>query len=883
MAAQTIRTPDQRLRVFVSSTLQELADERRAARAGIERIHLAPVMFEAAARAHPPRDLYRAYLAQSDVFVGIYGARYGWVAPGMDISGLEDEYVLSAGMPRLVYVKSSGEREPRLLRMLERIEADDLSYKPFTQAAELAELVARDLALVLTERFAAAGEKSAGSEPDAAPPRYAPPAESGELIGRDRLLAEISERVAAARIVTLTGPGGTGKTSLAVRLAHGLAASFPDGVFYVQLAAVSDPGEVTSALCATLEIPSPPAGADPLKLVTGFLRTRRALLVLDNFEHVIGAARHVASLVAACPELTVLVTSRSPLRVRGESEIPVPPLMVAGDASAIQLFEARAREVRPTFEVTDENRAAVTAICRRLDGLPLAIELAAARIRVLTPQAMLPRLDRSLGLLTGGAQDLPERHRTLRGALEWSYELLPPRERVALCALGVCAGTFGIETAAAVLDVKDDLEVLDLLGSLVDKSLLVRAEMFDEPRFHLLETVREFALERLTAEGGLRDAELRVARWVRAYVAASLPRLSNYRDTREYERFLIDSSQVSASIGWALGPDGDLALGWSIVADYLLILQTRMRTREIVQLFDRAAAVGPCVDEVSRLKAEVARGSVAVVLYDTELARSYLPEAGVRLRALGERQAAGWADALWAQGMLLLGLPGAEERLDLAEADAIATGDANGKLYILLLRSYFAFMAGDLERVRALALQGIDEALKHREADALTSHTAMLARVHLARGDLDTARDVFANAAALGREGGAVWGQFDALSNLASVVLAQEDRAAAVGILEEGIRVGRVLGLGTGLELMLGALGGLAARDGEADRAVLWMQLVPDGYEERPPNLMTEGIDPTGAMRVEIREARRILGPRARAAADPEAIFDEVVDRALGR
>ncbi|MGH9462156.1 MAG: DUF4062 domain-containing protein, partial [Vicinamibacteria bacterium] len=288
---QAIRTPDQRVRVFVSSTLQELADERSAAKDAIQQLRLTPVMFEMGARPHPPRDLYRAYLAQSDVFLGIYWERYGWVAPGETMSGLEDEWVLSKDMPKLVYIKRAETREDRLNELIGRIRQDDrASYRPFSNAEELQELVENDLALMLTERFAAAApidDVDTSAESDA-PPQWLAPVERDELIGRTQPLAEITELLQRADVglVTLTGPGGSGKTRLGVHVAHTLGASFPDGTFYVALAGVRDARDVVPAIVSTLEIPSPRSGGDPEKRLLGFLRTRRALLVLDNFEHV---------------------------------------------------------------------------------------------------------------------------------------------------------------------------------------------------------------------------------------------------------------------------------------------------------------------------------------------------------------------------------------------------------------------------------------------------------------------------------------------------------------------------------------------------------------------------------------------------------------------
>ena len=387
-----IRTPDQRLRVFVSSTLQELADERAASREAIQRLRLTPVMFEMGARPHPPRDLYRAYLAQSDVFVGIYWRRYGWIAPTETVSGLEDEYLLAQQMPKLVYIKRAETREERLKDLIRRIQDEDkLSYRPFSDAAELTELIENDLALMLTERFSAANAGAAEPQPESdAPPRSLPPFERGELIGRApevELVAGLLGRPDTG-LVTLTGAGGTGKTRLAIHLANMLGSLFGDGTFYVPLAGVRNVRDVVPTIVSTLEIPSPSSGGDPEKLLLGFLRARRALLVLDNLEQVLGAAENVRALLAACPHLKILATSREALRIHGEREVLVPPLPHAfkarGDTTpAMTLFEARAREVRPDFCLDDGNRPAVAELCRRLDALPLAIELAAARVRVL--------------------------------------------------------------------------------------------------------------------------------------------------------------------------------------------------------------------------------------------------------------------------------------------------------------------------------------------------------------------------------------------------------------------------------------------------------------------------------------------------------------------
>jgi hypothetical protein len=275
-----ILTPDQRLRVFISSTL-DMSDERAAARRSVEHLDLTPVMFEAGARPHPPRALYRAYVEQSDVFVAVYSRRYGWTAPGMDVSGLEDEFNLSAGKPRLVYIQAGVEREPQLSAFLNRVRDAGLSYKPFKSAADLEELLRRDLVVLLTERFRNAGRRRGSARPATAAQL---PAQTTAFIGREK---EVSEIVAwlrrdEARLVTLVGPGGIGKTRLAIESSHRLAQDFPGGVYFVSLAALREPQLVAETIASALEVATSDA-TPAATAVADFIGGRRTLLVLDNF------------------------------------------------------------------------------------------------------------------------------------------------------------------------------------------------------------------------------------------------------------------------------------------------------------------------------------------------------------------------------------------------------------------------------------------------------------------------------------------------------------------------------------------------------------------------------------------------------------------------
>ena len=560
-----IRTPDQRLRVFVSSTLAELADERVEVSRAISALRLTPVLFELGARPHPPRELYRAYLAQSDIFIGLYWQRYGWVGPGMDISGLEDEFRLSHSIPRLLYVKRPApDREPGLKAMINELQTKGTdSYRSFATPRELGRLVRDDLALLLSERFAAAKSRTDRSaslalHSDRRAPRSLP-VTSTTLIGRDQDVVEVSKLLAKpeVRLVTLTGPGGIGKTRLAIAVGEQLDDRYPQGTVFVPLASITQPElvapRIAEAVGVTIEGVRPPLDV----LVEQFGETP-TLLVLDNLEQVVGVAPDLDRLLARCPGLEILATSRTVLRLRAEREyavgpLPVPvfsgltPIEQLASLPAVQLFVDRAQAVRYDFALTDANALAIVDICRRLDGLPLAIELAAARVRLLEPDALLARLGSRLDALGTGPVDLPERQRTLRATVEWSVGLLDEAEEHMLATLSIFVEGWTVEAAVHVSGLTED-RTLDLLDSLAGHSLVSVDATIVGPRFRMLAAIREFAAERLAADAELADVERRHAEYFGALVEnADRPA---ERQVEWAERLRTEEGNLGVAIRW---------------------------------------------------------------------------------------------------------------------------------------------------------------------------------------------------------------------------------------------------------------------------------------------------------------------------------------------
>jgi len=531
------------------------------------------------------------------------------------------------------------------------------------------------------------------------------------------------------RFVTLTGAGGTGKTRLAIAVAAEMGDAFPDGVVFVDLSPLTDPTLVVPTIATSLGVREV-VDQSLSETLSSFLTSKQLLLVLDNCERILAAAPDITTLLAACPGLSVLATSREPLHVRGEREFPVPPLPLPAttpllelgqfaSAPAIALFVERAEESQPEFTMTTENMAAVAAICRRLDGLPLAIELAAARVKVLPPQALLVRLEHRLPLLTGGGRDLPARQRTMRDAIAWSYDLLSPDEQALFRRLAVFAGGFTLDSAEAVAAADGRLAVLDGLVALVEQSLVRQMPGAGaEPRYQMLETVREFGLERLVSSGDADDARQRHAEHFLRVSADLMQASTILMDHASLTRVVAEHDNVRLALVW-YDQHGEIDALLQLSSLLYGLWFSRGLYREGVQWVDRALERSQRVPSSTLIRALDGAGTLAIFQGDYVRATSFIEEGLALAQVLGDPSL--MSEALTYAAFLAYrhrAFARAEELL--AEARHILAGSAEsepGALPFLTLGGVVPFFhIGDLALVQGQFAQAATE---YEEAIAL--------------------------------------------------------------------------------------------------------------------------------------------------------------------
>ena len=676
------------------------------------------------------------------------------------------------------------------------------------------------------------------------PPPNNLPAQLTSFVGRQRTVAEIAAmlRSPAQRLVTLSGPGGVGKTRLSLQVAQALLADFPDGVFFVPLAAVGDAAQVAPAIVHALGLLEESGTDRPVDQLRAYLRERRVLLVLDNFEQVLAAAPQLTELSAAAPDLSLLVTSREVLHVYGEQAYPVPPLDLPeldlpptvsrlGDYAALALFEARAQAVDPAFRLTPENIDDVARICRVLDGLPLAIELAAARIQLLSPAALLARLAGAPGttgalkVLRGRARDLPARQQTLRGAIDWSYDLLDASEKQLFMRLGVFVGARSLPAIEAVCDIDGDLaaEPLEGLASLVDKSLLRQREGVDrEPAFFMLTTIQEYALERLTLDGNLPLLRRRHAYFFANLAETAEQRLQGAEQEAWLDLLEQQHGNLRAALAWAL-ESGDGEVGCRLCAALWRFWRLR---GHIGEGRERTTAVlaraGGVRQTRAYARAVLAAGHLAYLQSDFQAAGPLYAEAQALLTALGDGGLVG--QVRHNIGMLAFKQGDYEQARRLYGESLVAlekAGDPAGVASVLNSQGNLAWLTGDFRAARHYYGRSSEQwrALGNKHNAAMVANN--LGAVAMTTGDFQAAREIFLDCLAIHRELRNQNGVALALSNLAEIALEQGDLRRAHSCLAEALTIQRELARKERIAILLEGFGRLAVRQDQARRAAL--------------------------------------------------------------
>jgi predicted ATPase/class 3 adenylate cyclase/DNA-binding CsgD family transcriptional regulator/Tfp pilus assembly protein PilF len=668
------------------------------------------------------------------------------------------------------------------------------------------------------------------------------PIQPTPLVGRERELAAVEHLVQRedVHLVTLTGPGGVGKTRLGLQVAADLSNRFADGVFFVNLSPLFDPTLVVPTIAQTLAIQEA-AGQPLLARLAERLQPQHVLLLLDNFEQVLSAAVQVAELLATCPQLTILVTSRERLHVRAEHEFVVPPLTLPGpshlpdlaalaQSGAVALFLERADAIRPDFQLTPANAGTIAEICTRLDGLPLAIELAAARIKLLSPQALLARLGSRLALLSSRTQDVPARHQTLRQTIAWSCSLLTEEDQRLFRRLSVFVGGCTPEAvefvSAAVGDT--DRDVLEGIASLVDKSLLQGAEPENaEPRFGMLETIREYGLEVLAERGEAHTTHTAHAAYYLALAEQAEPHLGGPQQSSWFERLEREHDNLRAALSWFLEPgepershEPALRLGGALAWFWII----RGYVSEGRHWLEQALSISRGERSAARAKALAGAGRLATMHNDYGQAEGLCEESLALYRELGDRRGCATALACLGQAAVVRDdYAAAHARLEEALALVRAVGQPAGGAFLLHALASVLFYQGEYKHAQVLLEESLElSKVAGNVMDAVRS-LALLGYVLLSQGDLAQAQARLEESLAISREVGYKRNIGLSLHFLGLVTFQQGDVARARSLLEESLVLLKEVGEQGWMTEVIFSLGSIAwcQRDVAAARSLM--------------------------------------------------------------